>query len=85
MSATVLPSENRLVASCWQPTPPTFMARGMNLGIEDALLFPHCVALQGDLNRLADYGTLRRDVHGVVAGVDMPTRLARSRLALLAQ
>ena len=58
----------------------------MNLGIEDAFVFAHCAmdALQGDLNRLADYDSLRHDVHArVVARIDRLTRLARGRPAIV--
>jgi 2-polyprenyl-6-methoxyphenol hydroxylase-like FAD-dependent oxidoreductase len=61
-------------------------ARGMNLGIEDAFVFAHCAvdALQGDLNRLADYDLLRHDVHArVVARVDRLTRFARGQPAII--
>jgi 2-polyprenyl-6-methoxyphenol hydroxylase-like FAD-dependent oxidoreductase len=61
-------------------------ARGMNLGIEDAFVFAHCAAdaLNGDLKRLSDYGTLRHDVHARVVGrIDRLTRLARGQPAIV--
>jgi len=57
-------------------------ARGMNLGIEDAYVFAACAAdaLDGDLERLEDYGRIRHDVHRrVVARIERLTQLARGR------
>ena len=61
-------------------------ARGMNLGIEDAYVFAECAAdaLGGRLDRLADYGRLRREVHREVVGrVKALTQFARGRPAAL--
>jgi 2-polyprenyl-6-methoxyphenol hydroxylase-like FAD-dependent oxidoreductase len=61
-------------------------ARGMNLGIEDAFVFAHCAfdALDGDVDRLSDYGALRHDVHTRVVGrIDRLTRLARGQPAIV--
>jgi len=57
-------------------------ARGMNLGIEDAFVFATCAAdaLEGNLNRLADYGRVRQAAHRqVVTEVERLTQLARGR------
>jgi 2-polyprenyl-6-methoxyphenol hydroxylase-like FAD-dependent oxidoreductase len=61
-------------------------ARGMNLGIEDAFVFAHCAfdALDGDVDRLSDYGALRHAVHTRVVGrIDRLTRLARGQPAII--
>src|SRR5215831_126976 len=61
-------------------------ARGMNLGIEDAFVFANCAVdvLDGDVNRMADYGTLRHEVHAQVVGrIDRLTRLARGQPAIV--
>ena len=57
-------------------------ARGMNLGIEDAFVFADCAvdALAGRMERLADYGRLRRPVHqSVISRVKTLTELARGQ------
>jgi len=59
----------------------------MNLGIEDAFVFANCAVdvLDGDINRMADYGELRHAVHKQVVGrIDKLTRLARGQPDLVA-
>ena len=57
-------------------------ARGMNLGIEDAYVFAECAveALGGKLERLGDYGRLRRTVHErIISRIKALTELARGQ------
>jgi 2-polyprenyl-6-methoxyphenol hydroxylase-like FAD-dependent oxidoreductase len=61
-------------------------ARGMNLGIEDAFVFARCAldALNGNPERLSDYGKLRHGVHVRVVGrIDKLLRLARGQPAIV--
>lgn len=56
-------------------------ARGMNLGIEDALIFASCTtgALAGDIVKLADYGANRRRIDlKVVKSVERLTNAVRA-------
>jgi 2-polyprenyl-6-methoxyphenol hydroxylase-like FAD-dependent oxidoreductase len=62
-------------------------ARGMNLGIEDAFVFAACAAdaLDGQLDRIDDYGRLRMPIHKrVVSRMDRLTTLARGQTPMIA-